>query len=374
MDGKKGIFITYGIEAARDHSGVGLKIRNQIKIFNQLGFDFTELMLPYGNQHLIRFLYRLPFYNGYPIWKYKDELSKVDYIYMRRPFVMTCFMRKTLAKVRKVNPDIKIVLEIPTYPYDLELAHYKCSTLILLKDKYNRRRLKGVVDRIVTLTEDEKIFNIPTIRIKNGIIVDDVFPRIPSKKPDNIINLCAIALFKEWHAYERILLGMAEYYANGGSRDIVIHMVGEGTELPLYKKIVKENKLDKNVRFYGYLEGAELDAVYNVAEIGICSLGCHRKGIHLSSELKSREYMAKGLPMVSSTPIDVIDSKAFPYCLYVPENDMPVKMEDIINFYDFIYQDVDQEDVIKKIREFAYNTVDMKQTMASVVNFFKSGK
>lgn len=173
----RGIFITFGQASSQDKTGVGLKIRNQIKAFLQFGMEMSELTLPYSRNPFLRILYRLPFYNGYPIWKYDKRMAEVDFIYLRRPFVMTGYMRHVLKKIRKSNPDIRIILELPTFPYDQEIAHYKCSRPFLLRDRYNRNRLKGLVDRIATLTEDEKIFGIQTIKIINGINVNAIRPR-----------------------------------------------------------------------------------------------------------------------------------------------------------------------------------------------------
>ncbi|MCI8726578.1 MAG: glycosyltransferase family 4 protein [Hungatella sp.] len=367
----KGIFITYGQGSAIDNTGVGLKIKGQINAFCQNGIDFFELTLLHSKNPMLRILYRLPLYNGYPIWKYRKEMDNVDCVYLRRPFVMTGYMRHVLQKIRKRNPKVKIVLEIPTYPYDKEIAHFKTSWLFLMRDRYNRVRLDAVVDRIVTVTKDNEIFGIQTIKIQNGIDVRNICPRTFNKEKKNEIHLCAVATFKEWHAYERLLFGMIDYYTNGGKIKVILHFIGEGQELPLYKKIVKEHNLEKFVFFHGYLTGEALDHIYNHFDIGIASLGMHRIGLTSSSALKTREYLARGLPIVSSLPIDVFEMHSFPYCLYVPQDESKISIEKIIEFYNTIYQRKDAEKVIKEIRKFALEYVDIERTMKPVVNFFK---
>lgn len=58
--------------------------------------------------------------------------------------------------------------EIPTYPYDME--HKGISSIfVLFIDKIYRKKLHKYVDRIVTLTDDEKIFNCKTLKITNWI-------------------------------------------------------------------------------------------------------------------------------------------------------------------------------------------------------------
>lgn len=367
----QGIFITYGEASSYDKTGVGLKIRNQLDAFRQSGIDFKELTLPYSKNPLLRILYRFPLYNGYPIWKYRKEMEDVSCIYFRRPFVMTGYMLHVLNKIRVMNPDVKIVLELPTYPYDKEIAHYKISWPFLLRDRYNRNRLDKIIDRIVTLSKDKQIFGIETIKIKNGIDVSNIKPRIITKRTENEIHLGAVALFKEWHAYERLLLGMAKYYADGGKIKVIVHFVGEGQELTLYKKIVKDYKLEQYVIFHGYITGEELDKVYNMIDIGIGSLGMHRISIKWSSALKTREYLSRGLPIVSSVPIDIFETSEFSYCLYVPQDESIVLIDEIIRFYNTVYQSKSQERVIREIREYALKNVDMKKTMEPVIDYFK---
>lgn len=73
-------------------------------------------------------------------------------------------------------------MEIPTYPYDQE---YKGLPFvyqrILFIDKCFRQHLARYVDKIVTFSDYDIIWNRPTIRISNGInfigIVSASFPQ-----------------------------------------------------------------------------------------------------------------------------------------------------------------------------------------------------
>ena len=98
---------------------------------------------------------------------------------------------------------------------------------------------------------------------------------------------------------------MGEYYKNGGTREAVFHLVGDGSELPLYKKLVEEYGLERRVRFYGFLSGEPLSQVYNRADIAVSCLGMYRKGMDRESSLKSREYSARGLPIIAVSPVDI---------------------------------------------------------------------
>ena len=107
--------------------------------------------------------------------------------------------------------------------------------------------------------------------------------------------------------------------------------------------------------------------MFNQADVAVCSLGCHRIGIFLGSFLKSREYIARGLPMISSTKIDILPND-YQYIQYVSEDDSPIDINAVINFYDRLIRRENRELRIKNIRSFAENNCDMHITMQSVID------
>lgn len=165
---------------------------------------------------------------------------------------------------------------------------------------------------------------------------------------------------------------MADYYKNDRDKKVILHFAGEGDELALYKRIVRENGLEEYVIFHGYLTGDALDEFYNEIDIGVCSLGCHRVGIYgCVSVLKSREYLAKGLPIVSSAQVDVLERSDFPYKLYVPQDESNISIERIVEFYESILQSKTEKMIAEEIREFAVENVDMKKMVGPVVGYLK---
>jgi len=368
----KGYFINYGTSAFADRTGVGLKIRNQIKTFNKAELNCKEYVLSISKSKFLSVLYRLPFTNVYPIWKYDDILSSVDYIYFRRPFVMSGYMRNVLSKVKKNNPDIKIIIELPTYPYDAEYDTYKFKRMLIAKDSYNRVRLKGIVDRFANLSYECEIFGIPTIKFKNGIDVDDIQIRIPEDEPNNTIHLCAVAMFKEWHGYERIIKGLKTYYNNGGTRKLIFHFAGEGSALPGYKELVNDLSLNEHFVFHGFCDYGELNQIYNISSVALGSFGMYKKNLCLSCNLKSREAMARGIPFVTGCPTDIfIDNKDFKYYLEFPNDTSEIDINKIISFHDQIYQQPAKK-VVAEIREFAYKNVNIGSCMKPIIDYIKS--
>jgi hypothetical protein len=295
--------------------------------------------------------------------------KEIDFIYIRRFIPTTNSLIKILRKIKKNNPNCKVIYEIPTYPYDKEHYNNIKQYVILLIDKIFRKKLSHYVDKIITLSDDDQIFNIPTIKIINGINCKDI--QIASTSvinTNNIINLLAVAFFSFWHGYERLIAGLYEYYKSEQKCIINIHFVGDGPELVKYKKLVDNYSLNKYVFFYGVLNGKDLDNIYNICNIAVSSLKSHRINVFKTSTLKSREYLAKGLPIISSTKIDVLPEN-FKYCYYVPEDDSPIDINEIVKFYEYIYKNENIEDVRKNIREFAEKNIDINVTMEPVIKY-----
>ena len=112
-----------------------------------------------------------------------------------------------------------------------------------------------------------------------------------------------------------------------------------------------------------------MDECFNVADIGVCSLGCHRKGLYgKTSELKSREYLSRGLPIVSSTGIDVVPEDSS-YFLKVSEDENPIEINAIVEFFEHVYQNKNRDIVIKEIRSFAENRCSWEFGMKEIGKF-----
>lgn len=167
-----------------------------------------------------------------------------------------------------------------------------------------------------------------------------------------------------------MLRKVSEQSSDCTRKKVFLHFAGEGDELPLYQKIVKAKKLEPYVVFHGYLTGNALDEFYDGMDMGICSLGCHRIGIYdCVSVLKSREYLAKGLPIVSSTQVDVIEESDFSYKFYVPQDESNVSIKELVQFYKHISQSKPEKTIAEEIRRFAFEHVDMKKMVEPVIEY-----
>lgn len=357
-----------------ESDGVCKKIYSQVAVFEKQGYvvDFIFIKgekLVYkedGTERIIGKLGNIKKTPAYIKMYRKLKNKKYGWVYNRYG-MMDTFYYRVLKRLHKNGA--RILIEIPTYPYAGEKPKGILYQFMFWWDRKYIKYLKNITERIVTYSQDDEIFGIPTIHVMNGIDVNLVKPVINVKDTD-IINLLMVALMQPHHGYERLLYGLKQYYDEGGLRKIFCHFVGDGPERTSYEEIVKACNLEDHVHFYGMKGGKELDEIYDRADIGICSLGCYKKGIYWSSELKAREYLAKGIPIISGIEVDIfslIDKKSF---LQFPNDGSTININKIIEFYDVIYKESHQT-VAQNIREMARKYIDIEAVMRPVCNYLE---
>lgn len=265
----------------------------------------------------------------------------------------------------------KIVLELPTYPYDEENKYGIGSKVRIAVDKIYRKQLHKYLDAIVTFYgEHKEILGVPAIVIPNGFDFSRM-ELVKEKLPDDVTHIVAVSAMREWHGYERMIEGMHNYYADNSieHRNFILHLVGEGREYGKYKALIDEYKLHGHVLLEGAMFGEKLDALYEKCAIGVDSLARHRTGVDVLSSLKSREYGAKGIPFINSCKVDIIDDD-FPYMLRVPADESPVDMTAVDAFCDRCNLQGDMRfETAEAIRSYVEAKSGMKQTLTKVVDF-----
>jgi glycosyltransferase involved in cell wall biosynthesis len=337
-------------EAVTDSGGNSKKILAQIKAFEHhaMKVAFSYLVADDKNKFIGRYINGeiLDKYWGSRIirelqWrcKYKNlynyiQANEIKLVYMRYIHFANPFFISFLKKLKK--SDVKTLLEIPTYPYDHEYKNLKStSEIVLLIEKFSRRKFKNYVTRIITLSHHTTILGVPTIQIRNGIDPNSI-EMIQKSKTDNDVHLIGVASMAYWHGYDRVIEGMHNYYCNGedDKKRVFFHIAGDNsnTESIRYKELVNKYNLSNYVIFYGRKSGKELDMLFNKADMAVGCLGCHRKAMKHSKSLKNREYCARGIPFFYSEIDDDFEGKDF--ILKVPANDDPINIEKVMNFLD----------------------------------------
>ena len=261
-------------------------------------------------------------------------------------------------------------MEIPTYPYNKELLNNKTMWPWFFKDMLYKGYLSKYIDRICTFSDDEYIYGIKTINICNGICIDNFHAEYNKKEKDDCINLLTVAQFQKSHGYERIIKGLKKYYEdNKIKKRVVFHMVGYGEELSYYKSLVKKYKLQDYVILYGKKIGKDLNDIYNIADIGLGCFGLYKRKIEISSALKTREYLAHGLPVVSGAFEDAFEKESCEYYLQFPNDKSEVSIMEIVSFYNALLRKYNVEKLKNNIFCYAKRNVDMKVVMRPIIDY-----
>lgn len=302
------------------------------------------------------------------IWK-KIRKEKYDVAYVRYN-LSDLFFVVMLRSLKKRGT--RIVLEIPTYPYDKELGKGVLDQINHTIDKIFRNFLRFCVDRILVYQAETKIWGVPVIATINGIDFD----RIPLRKITSggkDVHILAVANVGKWHGYERLIKGMHNY--RNLDRKVYFHIVGAGALMQDYKELVKELELEEFVIFHGSKFGAELDELYDKCDIGVEGFGYHRIGMHISSSLKGKEYAAKGMPIISSCESDIFPAESNEFVLKLPEDESAIDVDSIVRFFDSLeLYDLDKKkEWAGLIRERAYKICNMEKTLEPVKEFFLNG-
>ena len=369
---KKGVYLTFS--SFSESEGVEKKIKAQIKVLDKL---FSVERINIGKERKLTFKKLIsPLPGGAVQRDYKYAVDKIraagnlDFIYIRKVSLdkASC---NFLWQLRKMYPNAVILLEIPTYPYDNELIQSKTMWPWYFKDKVWRRQLSKCIDRIVTYSDDSSIFNIPAIRIKNGYDVNEVTDYLRENNTAfcDIINILAVAQFQITHGYERVINGLANYYQGGGECKIHLHMIGDGVARPYYESLVKELGLQEYVTFYGTKTGAELKELYSLADISLGCFGAYHGGPQVSSALKTREYLAYGIPFVSGMEEDAFSDEKCDFYLEMPNDSSNIDMNCIVDFYQKLYGKYSRNELRRLIHEYAKRNVEISHTMKPVCDF-----
>lgn len=359
------------------NTGVTKKISAQINAFKILGNTVSYLEINSGNiynvndkKSIIAKLRKNKILLNLQLLKEYIKLIKApnnfDFVYIRKFFANPTYLR--LLKLCK-KKNIKILEEIPTYPYDSEIDNSKRFDLkiSLYIDKIYRKFLKNYIDYVVTFSNDSKIYGVDTINIENGIDVDSIKP-IDYKFDKKNINIIAVASMEYWQGYDRLINSLANYYLsnNVDKLNIKINLVGEGRSVHEWKKLAIDKNISDKVIFHGFLQGNDLDNLYDECQLAVATLGLSRKDMDNISTLKVKEYIAKAIPFIYATPENHIEECK--YCYKVNDDETIFNMDDIVRFINNINTTNMKEDMRNLARKYFNWSTTMKYIMNKLYN------
>jgi hypothetical protein len=285
------------------------------------------------------------------------QLENYSFVYIRNPFVINQISYINFLKSAKKN-NCQIVLEIPTFPYKLELNNFQSKIIY-----YSEKLFSGLLKKYITLIlySGDKFQSIYGINCKQLFNIGDLksFPLSESIYNKTDLRLVGVSSCSIYHAYERIIEGLNLYYKNKRAIKVEFHIVGTGPYFDKYFNLVKKYSLESFVFFHGKLYGDSLDRLLNDMHVGISSLGMHRIGLTAGSPLKTSEYAARGLPFVLSYYDTVFSNKKF--CFEAPGSEEAIDIEKLVNWYS------SNKFKNKTIRDFTINNVSWEKQFENIL-------
>jgi glycosyltransferase involved in cell wall biosynthesis len=296
-----------------------------------------------------------------------SSLNLGDILYLRYPypvfFTMLHFARRFGA--------CKVITEhnsIDPVEFKLSKDHIQYYSDSIFGD-----RVRGLSDGIVGVTEEITQYQLkrsrnqqlPHITIGNGIDVGSVKLRSPPDLGAGSLDLLCVANVNRWHGVDRIIEGINEYK---GTAKVRLHVVGDGSELARLKDQTASFGLDDAIIFHGFLSGKSLDNLFDKCHLAVGTLGIHRLGMRQASVLKAREYCARGIPFIYGIE-DPDFSRKFDYLLKVPDTDVPIDIDSVIDFAHCVYKDPSHH---RRMRDFAGNYLDWSIKMRRLNEFCRS--
>lgn len=337
-----------------DHTGVNIKVHSQIDQMRKRGGEVV--------------LERYEWIDG------RLELnidSDVDVLYFRRMETSRKLIKK-LAELKKANDKLRIIMEIPTYPFAGEDG--KVSIKRKINSFVSDFFLHKYIEQVVVCSPSvplKKFKGIPAIEFKNGVDFDKL--KVNTGENNAVIDMICVSGCTLSQGYDRIIKGLHNYYESAVcDTEVNLHVVGIGEYLEYYKELSEKYGLtDKHIFFYGKRVGEELDEVYAKCNVALGHLATHRIGISISPALKIREYGARGLPIVSATMLDIYNDDTKPYILKIVDDETDVDVQAIVDFTDSVYNSKDVHNVIRGTFE---PYCDWKYVYKDVLDYiFKGG-
>lgn len=295
--------VTYLVETdAYLESGLNLKIKGQFTTWKKAKIDCQlvivsprslnkvnssifnnpdEFLVTYLNLGVGKFKFVNKVLKAFALRKAKKiiELFDPDVIYYRQsswtPGIVDVLKQATV-RIFEINSDD--VQEIQMHSTMVRKYYYT----------FTRRFLLHVANGFVCVTNEignmYKFLEKPLTVIANGYDVSLVNPRRPCFKfPIRIVFAGSKGV--PWHGVDKVLQ-LAKLLP-----DIEFHIVGG---------LLSSSSLPQNVIDHGYLTPRQLMNLYQEMDLGLSTLALFRNGMQDACPLKSREYLAHGLPVIGA--------------------------------------------------------------------------
>lgn len=229
--------------------------------------------------------------------------------------------------------------------------------LFALIEKLSAARFLRRVSGIIGVTDEIRKHELSlagaklSVVIGNGILVAET-PFTGFRPFDGReVHLVFVANdFAAWQGLGRLLDGLADFR---GPERLVLHLVGR--VYPETQALIERSALPHaEVQMHGRLHGPDLDRIMGGATLGVSSLGLYTNHMSEACTLKSREYVARGLPFVMGYADPDLPTDT-PFVLRVPNDPSPIDVAAVVAFARRISV---EPRMAERIREYACQHLD----------------
>ncbi len=342
--------------------GVEKKLKEQALLAAKAGLDMDFILLnsgtngTYGNLHLVS---PAPFFHPaidriarklfrYYLLAKTVDLNKYDLIVLRyanSDFSSFFFALKYGKKIFSEHHTNEIMEISASGGVKNKIKAFVESILSLFYLNFVRGFV-AVTGEIAALQERKILRAKPFFVFSNGID-ENAFSFV--KRQKRVIDLRIIFVasnFTHWHGLDRILAGAKAYR---GAKKISLKIVGKVTaSQEQHISSIKNPLVDITV--CGLLGREKLDLEFSSCDLAISSLAVFRNKIQQACALKTREYIARGIPFVYAyDDVDLNAQESF--ALKLEANETQIDLERIVEFYDALDLEQAQKDMQKMAKE-----------------------
>jgi len=271
------------------------------------------------------------------------KINKYDVVYMRQ--------RPWMPLTKLAFNGQKTIIEINTFD---EKEYKVVSKLMYFINKYTRNWFYSIANGFVGVTNElakgyTDEFKLKSIAIGNGIntkVYQVSFPK------NNRPKICFVGSpgFK-WHGLEKVLK-LANKLLEFDFE--IVGLDGENTQ---------------NIMFHGYLSLDETKKIVENSDVGLGTLSLYINGLTEASPLKSRQYLAHGLPIIYAyDDTDLDGTEDFTLKIKNTPQNIDDDFEKIKKFVLRVYKN---DNLRVEARSFAENVLDVSVKEKKRIDFFE---
>jgi len=227
-------------------------------------------------------------------------------------------------------------------------------------------RFSKKVKAIVTVTNEigkyQKLKGCKNIIVSaNGIGVSDYQVKSLSNicKPLKLLFLKGTSTNAEWNGIYRLIHSIDKLEKNSSEIKLIICGHKIDGEIP------QRNYIEQR----GYLKNEELNHLFDEVDLGVSTLALFKKNLQEAAVLKTREYIARGLPFIYAYTDPDLNEEAKEFALEFPNDDSFIDIEKVINFANTALSD---KELPNKMRKYAEDNLDYEVKMKKVFDILKS--